>query len=63
MRCRYSAVVFAMTIFSVVLSSWSQYRERKKLAELAHYVTDIDVLRNGERVTVRMPPPDSCDLS
>jgi hypothetical protein len=37
----YSGIVLLITMGSIVANVWSQYRERKRMAELAYHVEDV----------------------
>ncbi|PRW55974.1 Ca-transporting ATPase [Chlorella sorokiniana] len=48
----YSLIIMGMTLFSIITNVASAYRYRRRLAALAHYTCEVQVLQNGRITTV-----------
>lgn len=49
----YSLIILGITLFSVLTSVISTYRYRRRLAALAHYTCEVQVLQGGRLNTVQ----------
>ena len=48
----YSAIIVAITAFSIITNVLSAHRYRRRLAALAHYTCEVQVVAGGRLVTV-----------
>ncbi|PSC67462.1 hypothetical protein C2E20_8853 [Micractinium conductrix] len=48
----YSLIIVAITLFSIITNVLSAYQYRRRLAALAHYTCQVQVLQGGRLVTV-----------
>ena len=51
----YSVCIFVITWFSIITSAVESYRNRRRLADIAHFECDVEALRGGRFVTLPSP--------